>query len=161
MNQRQPTHAGTGDLPPADAVLTALGQQVQFYGQLLKLAETQHQFVQQGNFEELLGVLQQRQGVLDQITPLERVTSAAKRRWNEFVAGLDAGQRESAEVLMNETRVLLEAITTADRNDTLVLQQRKLNVSQQLTQAAGAAKVNQSYAKSAYGQQAARIDRVS
>jgi hypothetical protein len=144
-----------------DPVISALSHQVQYYGQLLKLAETQHQFVQQGNFEELLAVLEKRQAVLDLIGPLEQVTSGAKRRWSDFLAGLDAQQRTLAEQLMGQTRQLLEAITTADRNDTLVLQQRKLNVSNQLSQAAGAARVNQSYARSAYGQQSSRLDRVS
>lgn len=146
---------------PPDPTISALSHQVQYYGQLLKLAETQHQFVQQGNFEELLAVLEKRQGVLDLIAPLEQVTSAAKRRWPEFLAALTPEQRATAEHLMDETRRLLEAITTADRNDTLVLQQRKLNVSNQLSQAAGAARVNQSYARSAYGQQSARLDKVS
>ena len=45
-----------------------------------------------------------------------------------------------------ETRRLLEEITTSDRNDAMVLQQRKLNLGKQITLAKSANQINRNYA---------------
>lgn len=142
-----------------DAVIVALEEQVDCYKKLVKLAERQHEFVQQGNTEELLGVLEQRQAVLDQIGPLEKIVAPAKRQWGQFLTLLDGEVRGQAEGLLEETRRLLEEITTADRNDALVLQQRKLNISRQMGQQDSAAKVSKSYAAGAYGQYGQGMDK--
>jgi hypothetical protein len=139
-------------------VVLTLEQQVNCYRRLAKLAEAQHEFVEQGQTDKLLEILGQRQQLLDQIAELEKSLAHAKRQWSQYVSGLTAAQREHAEELLLETRVLLEQITTADRNDALVLQQRKLNLGRQVTQAAAARTVNRNYAASAYGSRASRVD---
>jgi hypothetical protein len=82
----------------------------------------------------------------------------AKRRGGEYVGGLGGDQRAQAERLLAETRRLLEEITTADRNDALILQQRKLNLGRQLNQATAAKQVNRNYAAAAYGTRTPRMD---
>jgi hypothetical protein len=131
---------------------------VDCYRRLSKLAELQHEHVQQERTESLLEVLAHRQQVLDQLGALERVVAPAKRQWNEYVATLAAGARDEAERLLAETRRLLEAITAADCNDVLVLQQRKLNIGRQISQAASARQVNRTYAAAAYGRRAPAMD---
>jgi hypothetical protein len=59
---------------------------------------------------------------------------------------------------MAETRRLLEEITTSDRNDAMVLQQRKLNLGKQITQAKAARQVNRNYATAAYGAVKSKVD---
>jgi hypothetical protein len=59
---------------------------------------------------------------------------------------------------MGETRRLLEEITAADRNDALILQQRKLNLGKQISQASAAKQVNRNYAAAAYGTKVSRMD---
>ena len=66
-------------------VITALEEQVGCYRRLARLAQVQHEHVQQSQIEMLLQVLQSRQQVLDQLTELENVIAPAKRRWSEFV----------------------------------------------------------------------------
>lgn len=139
-------------------VISALMQQVECYRRLAKLAEAQHEFVQQGQTEELLAVLSQRQSVLNQIASLDRDVGPARRRWNEFAGGLGGEQRTAAETLLAETRRLLEQITRADRNDTMVLQQRKLNLGRQIGAASAARNVNRSYAAAAYGRRQSTMD---
>jgi len=141
-----------------DVVLEALERQVACYGRLAKLAELQHEHVQQSNTEALLGVLTRRQEVLDEIALLEGQIAPAKGRWGAYLHGLGAAERGRAEVLLAEGRRLLEAITTADRNDALVLQQRKLSLGRQINQAAAARTVNRSYATAAYGTRPASMD---
>jgi hypothetical protein len=141
-----------------DPVIAALGEQVHCYQRLAKLAELQHEHVQQSQTEALLEVLQRRQEVLDQVSRLEEIIVVAKRRWGEYVVGLTGDQRAQAERLVAETRRLLVDITAADRNDALILQQRKLNLGKQLSQASAAKQVNRNYAAAAYGTKISRMD---
>lgn len=141
-----------------DPIIDALNGQVDCYRRLAKLAELQHEHVQQGRTEQLLEVLSHRQAVLDQLGALERVVAPAKRQWAQFAASLPAADRADAERLLAETRRLLEAITAADRNDVMVLQQRKLTLGKQISQAASARQVNRNYAAAAYGRRAPAMD---
>jgi hypothetical protein len=142
----------------ADPVLDALERQVGCYRRLAKLAEQQHEHVRQSRTEELLDVLCQRQRVLDQVADLEQTILPAKRRWLDYLDELPAERRGKAEDLLSESRRLLEVITTSDRNDALVLQQRKFETGKALRQAAAARAVNRSYAAAAYGGRAASMD---
>ena len=141
-----------------DAVIQALVEQVGCYQRLAKLAELQHEHVQQSETEALLEILNRRQEVLDQVARLEKVIVVAKRRWGEYVAGLRSDQRAQAEKLLAETRRLLEEITTSDQNDALILQQRKLNLGKQISAASAARQVNRTYAAAAYGTRVSRMD---
>jgi hypothetical protein len=143
---------------PTDPIILALEQQVSCYQRLAKLAELQHEHVQQNQTESLLEVLGKRQGVLDQVAQLDRAIAAARRQWSQYAAKLDAPSRDRAEYLLAETRRLLEQITTADRADAMVLQQRKLNLGRQIHQATAARQVNRTYAAAAYGSAAPRMD---
>jgi hypothetical protein len=141
-----------------DSVMTALEDQVGCYRRLAKLTELQHMHVQQSQTEALLDVLKSRQTVLDEITRLEVVVGPAKRDWTNYIVHFDDGERTKAESLLSETRRLLEVITTADRNDALVLQQRKLNLGKQINQASSATRFNRNYAASAYGPRRSGVD---
>ena len=135
----------------ADPILAALQEQVACYRRLAKLAEIQHDHVQQGRTEQLLEVLGQRQEVLGDVARCEAVIAPAKRQWTTYVATLPPDARAEAELLLGETRRLLEEITSADRNDALVLQQRKLSLGSQIGKATAARQVNRNYAAAAYG----------
>jgi len=141
-----------------DTVIDALGEQVTCYQRLAKLAEIQHEHVEQSRTEQLLEVLERRQEVLTEVGRLEQTIATAKRRWGEYLRGLDASRRMTAEKLLAETRRLLEEITSADRNDALILQQRKLNLGRQINQAQTARQVNRTYAAAAYGARPSRMD---
>jgi hypothetical protein len=143
---------------PTDPIILALEQQVSCYQRLAKLAELQHEHVQQNQTESLLEVLGKRQSVLDQVAQLDRAIAAARRQWSQYAAKLDAPSRDRAEYLLAETRRLLEQITTADRADAMVLQQRKLNLGRQIHQATAARQVNRNSAAAAYGSAAPRMD---
>ena len=142
----------------ADDTILALEEQVICYQRLAKLAELQHVHVQQGQTEELLDILQKRQEVLNDIGRLEGIVGPQKKQWSAYLGGLDAGDRTRAETSLAETRRLLEAITAADRNDALVLQQRKLSLGRQINQASAAKQVNRNYAAAAYGPRQSRMD---
>jgi hypothetical protein len=141
-----------------DATILALENQVGCYRRLAKLAEIQHEHVQQSRTEELLDVLSQRQDVLDQISRLEEAIAPARRQWNEFLGSLSETERQSAQGLLEETRRLLEQITVADRNDAVVLQQRKASLGLQISQNRSVRQVNRAYANAAYGRRDSQMD---
>ncbi len=89
---------------------------------------------------------------------LERTIAPARKDWPNYLSGLPADQRGSAEALLAQTRRLLEQITTADREDTLVLQQRKFDIGRGINQAAAARKFNLNYAAAAYGKKKTALD---
>lgn len=139
-----------------DPIIAALEQQLDCYRKLARLAELQHVYVQQSQTEELLQLLQSRQTVLDQIADLEQTIGPAKKRWSAYLE--ESGDASAAQSMLAETRRLLEEITTADRNDAMVLQQRKLNLGRQINQASAAKQVNRSYAANAYAKPQTRMD---
>ena len=145
-------------MPQQDPILAALDAQVACYRRLAKLAEQQHELVQQGMTEELLQLLTMRQTELDQLAAYERTISPAKKAWQPYLAKLVAVDKARAEALMTETRLLLERITSADKNDVLVLQQRKLNLGRQIGQASAGRVVNRAYAANAYGAKTAKLN---
>jgi hypothetical protein len=148
----------SAELMNNDPVIVALEEQVEWYRRLAKLAEVQHAHVQEGKVEELLDVLARRQEVLTRVQALENVVGPKKKLWAEYVEGLDMMQRMRAEGLLAETMRLLEEITTADRNDAMVLQQRKLNLGKQIDQTVNAKRVNRQYATAAYGSPVSRMN---
>jgi hypothetical protein len=142
----------------SDPILVALTDQVACYRRLAKLAETQHQYVQQSQTERLLEVLGRRQEVLDQIAALEVALAPAKGRWAAYLHGLPPARKPDVEALLAEKRRLLEEITAADKDDALVLQQRKVSLGRQIGQADAAKAVNRTYAAAAYGTRPPRMD---
>jgi hypothetical protein len=141
-----------------ESVLAALQEQVDGYRKLARLAEAQRRHVQTNQTEQLLDVLQQRQVVLDGIMTAERVVGPAKRAWTETSAKLSPDERTRAERMLQETRQLLEQITSSDRDDAVVLQQRKLALGQQIGKTRAARAVNRQYAAAAYGPRRPNVD---
>jgi hypothetical protein len=139
-------------------VISALHEQVESYRRLAKLAEIQHEHVQSGQAEALLDVLRMRQTELDRIGELDATISAVRKDWQAWMDGIDGAPRQAAQRLLEETRQLLATITTADRNDAMVLQQRKLVLGREIKQASSATAVNRKYVTAAYGKPAARMD---
>jgi hypothetical protein len=135
----------------ADSILSALIEQVACYRRLAKLAESQHQYVQQSQTEQLLGILTKRQEVLNRISALEKIIEPARKGWSAYCNALGAEGRNAAQRLVGETRTLLEEIMLADRNDTIVLQQRKIEINRQMAQTGRGQQINRRYAASAYG----------
>ncbi|MGA3065938.1 MAG: flagellar export chaperone FlgN [Tepidisphaeraceae bacterium] len=141
-----------------DPVLEALERQVDCYRRLAKLAAVQHEHVKNSRTEDLLSVLTQRQELLDQAADLEQCVSPAKKNWGGYLARLTPPDRARAESMMTQARQLLADITASDRNDTMVLQQRKLNLGRQINGATAARRVNARYAAAAYGKRPAALD---
>jgi hypothetical protein len=137
----------------------ALEEQVGCYRKLAKLAAIQHEHVRREQTEQLLDVLKSRAEVVQRIGMLEALVGPAKKSWPTFVGGMSGAARAKAEQLMSEAKRLLKEITTSDKNDVLVLQQRKINLGRQIGQATAARQVNRTYAAAAaYGSARSNMD---
>jgi len=134
-------------------MMVALEEQVECYRRLEKLSQRQHEQVQQGSTEGLIEVLEQRQAVVSRIIELENELAPAKRQWKQ-----DGSEHGRLRELLAESRMLLQKITEADRDDAIVLQQRKLNLSRQIKAATAAKQVNRTYSTAAYGRRPATMD---
>ena len=157
---RKPQSAGSPlAVSQAERVLEALSEQVDCYRRLAKLAEIQHQHIQQEQPEALLDVLRSRQEVLDAISKLEAIVGPVKKTWSDFANGLAPDRRAAGDALLAETRKLLEQITNSDRDDVLVLQQRKIALARQIGQATQQRHVGRTYTNgSAYAATSSRMD---
>jgi hypothetical protein len=143
---------------PQDQTLTTLEEQLDCYKRLAKLANTQHEHVQNSRTEELLLVLTQRQEVIDQLARLEQIVAPVKKDWNDYLGTLPAEDRDLAEKTVAESRRLLEQITSNDKDDAIVLQQRKFKLGREINQATSARQFNRSYAAAAYGPKKSAVD---
>lgn len=137
------------------SLMDCLTRQLGCYRQLSRLCDLQRQYVQQNQTDELLTVLEQRGELLRQISELETEVAPMKRNWSEVSSRLTEQDRQRASQMLAETRELLMQITQADQDDVLLLQQRKLNVRQQIAATAQAKTVGHRYAAVEYtaGQQ--------
>src|SRR5438046_646502 len=88
-NDKGPRTSDQGPMTK-DTIILALQEQVGCYERLAKLAELQHQHVQQNQTEALLEVLGRRQEVLDQVARLEQTIAPATRQWSEYLGKLNA-----------------------------------------------------------------------
>jgi len=142
----------------AQATLRSLAEQVECHRKLAKLSQIQHEHIQQGRVEQLLDVLKSRQVVVEQMSTAETTLAPIKKNWGVFLGQLSDADRQKAEGLVVESRQLLEQITAADRDDALVLQQRRLNLGKEIRQTSSARQVHRMYGIAAYGQRPPRMD---
>jgi hypothetical protein len=136
----------------ATQVIADLSAQIDWYGKLLRLAELQHTLVEQERTDDLLVVLEKRQRIVEAVTAIEARLRPVKLGWHDQAPSLAAPERAQIEERFTQVRALLEQITRADQDDALLLQQRKINVGQQLRRTGSAQQVNRGYAAAnAYG----------
>ena len=139
-----------------NTVMDALAEQARCYRRLAELAQLQHEYVRQNQTEQLLDVLRERQETVCCLADFERDVAPARRRWSDYLSGLDCATRAKAVAILAETQRLLRQIIDADRDDALLLRQQKLNFGRQAKVAAPRVKLN--YATAEYGRPKSLVD---
>lgn len=115
-------------------LIERLTQQRDLYHQLKVLSDQQGQCIADGEGEQLLAVLSQRQGLVDQIAQLNEQLAPFKQHWPELSEQLDASQREQVNSLLEEVESLLEAIIHQDDRHRQQLQTAKQQIGRQIEQ---------------------------
>lgn len=117
-------------------ILERLEAQREGYERLLKLSERQHACVTQDRTDELIETLAERTTVMEEISRLDLALEPVRSRWSAWLAGLDSEHRGRATAAVERIRFLLEQVTRGDRDDALILQQRKIAIGRQIGVAA-------------------------
>lgn len=135
-----------------DIFAAELSQQLSLYEQLLRLCDLQRDYIASERVDDLLGLLSQREVILQEASAIEARILPLKQRWKEVAVRLDAAKRGEVEVVLRKIRETLGKITSSDADDAMVLQQRKLDVRKQIRGTGQQQQVVHGYAKSAYAQ---------
>ena len=148
------------DLPTSDpfdaaTCLAALREQRDCYARLDALSREQKQFVNDGDSDALLDVLQRRQTWADKAVEIDRTLQPLKAGWPESARFWTAEQRGDARAIFGEIKAFLESLTRRDVGDMLSLQRQKHQVGREIGRLAAGGetvrRVNGRYAAAAYG----------
>ena len=123
--------------PSADHVgrlIDRLTQQRELYQQLKTLSDQQGELIAQGQAEQLLTVLSQRQSLVEQIAQLNEHIAPFKQHWPDLSAQISDDQRKQVNTLLEEVENLLQSIIGQDDRHRQQLQSAKEDVGRQLQQ---------------------------
>ena len=144
----------TGDVP---AVIALLQQQKAFYTKLDVLSEHQAVLVGQGNTDQLLTVLAQRQKLVDGLVDLNKKMQPYREKWELVSRGMGELHKKQVNGLVDEVERLLSQILQRDEQTQQELEQAKANVGHELAKTKQGQAMNAAYSKgtaaNAYAQQ--------
>ncbi|MFW6059651.1 MAG: flagellar export chaperone FlgN [Phycisphaeraceae bacterium] len=147
----RPSRADVGRL------IERLSQQRDLYQQLKALSDQQGQLIADGQGEQLLAVLAQRQGLVDQLAQLNEQLAPFKEHWPTLSDQLDAAQRQQVNGLLEEVETLLESIIQQDDRHREQLQAAKQQIGRQLEQTHTAGRALNAYKPAGAGNAPARF----
>lgn len=114
------------------ALIDLLEQQKSLYGSLQSLSARQQAIIEQGDTEQLLAVLSERQVLVDQLTGINKQVAPLRSRMSEISASASETKRKSLRALVDDVQAMLQAIIDRDEQDRRVLEASKASVGQQL-----------------------------
>jgi hypothetical protein len=112
-------------VPIAERVIALLREQRDLYRQLSMLADQQRGSITGNNPERLLGVLAERQRLVDRLSATGRELKPYQARWRELRESLSDRQAHEVDALVSEVNALLSEILRKDEADTALLSARK------------------------------------
>lgn len=121
-----------GDIP---SLVALLEQQRKLYLQLRTLSDQQGPLVAEAQAEPLLGLLAQRQRLIDDLGGVNTRLEPFRRKWDDLWGGLADAQRAQIGGLVKEVQALLAGIIQQDERDRHVLQTAKTRVAAELQNA--------------------------
>lgn len=116
---------------PADdarELIDALSRQRALYEQLQTLGGRQSALIAEGATEQLLGLLGERQRLVDQLADLSSGVAPLRERWPRIAAQLDTAQRTRIDDLLEQVEALLADILKQDEADRRQLQDAKQRI---------------------------------
>ncbi|MEX0744253.1 MAG: flagellar export chaperone FlgN [Phycisphaeraceae bacterium] len=122
-----------------------LTQQRDRYEQLKQLASRQAALIEQGETEQLLGVLAQRQQLVDELGRLSTEIAPYRERWGELSAALSEADRQRVNGLIESVERLLEQIIEQDDRDRQQLQAARDQVGNEVKQTHHAGRAMNAY----------------
>lgn len=135
---------------PADSerLIKLLSRQRVLYQKLKELSERQRGMISGDRADLLLGILQERQGHVNELVLLNQQLSPFRRDWDQTLASLADDARERVSKLLAVINTLLSGILATDKEDGALLSARKQMVASELSGLSGGRIANQCYARS-------------
>ena len=135
---------------PADSerLIELLSRQRDLYQKLKELSERQRGMIAGDRADLLLGILQERQAHVNELTLLNQQLSPFRRKWDQTLASLSGDTRQNVSKLLAAINTLLSGILASDKEDGTLLSARKQMVASELSGLSGGRIANQCYARS-------------
>lgn len=139
---------GEPGIRDATASLSLLARQRDLYRSLKALAQRQRALITAGRQEELLGVLAERQKVVEQLTALNDEVKTLRERWGRVYWSLNASERNRADAMVQEVQQTLAEILAADEHDARLLSARIAGGRRESLEAAESQRLHRAYVAS-------------
>ena len=135
---------------PADSerLIELLSRQRDLYQKLKQLSQRQRGLIAGDRADLLLGILQERQAHVKELTLLNQQLSPFRREWDQTLASLADDTRQNVSELLADINTLLSGILATDKEDGALLSARKQMVASELSGLSGGRIANQCYARS-------------
>ena len=121
---------------PADArvgrLQRILASQRDVYDRLGALSDAQSQAIEQDDAEALLGILGQRQALIEQLSALNKDLAPFEQAWDQLSAQLPDDQREHLRAQFAAVSRQVEEIQKRDEADFALLEQRRQAVQREM-----------------------------
>ncbi len=133
--------------PPnsVSSLIDLLEQQLAILRKLSAQVEIQTTAVADGETESLLGVLAQRQQVIDRLEKINGDLSPFRDNWDQIWAGLDEAQQAQVSPLVQEVHQLLDQVLATDEKDRKKLEAAKNQVAADLARLAQSGEATAAY----------------
>ncbi len=109
-----------------------LDEQVAQYTRLAELSKAQSALVREGDADDLLRLLAERQVIVERVNALNEDLAPFTRAWSELLPKLPQADRDSLRTRLDALDGLMVAIAQADDADRAALEQRRSSVSNEI-----------------------------
>ncbi|GMU33500.1 MAG: hypothetical protein AMXMBFR20_13720 [Planctomycetia bacterium] len=130
-------------------LIALLESQRQLYVRLRLLADRQRALILNEDTQPLLGLLVERQELVDKLVALNERLGPYRESWTTIYSCLDETRRRQVAALLEESNAALGAIITNDNRDTATLRARRQGVANLLGKAETAVRTNAAYVSTA------------
>lgn len=127
-------------------LIELLENQRRLYERLAALSLAQEAEILGGHMEAVLGVLGQRQGLIDELGEIHQQLEPYRRCWEAFWSGLSQASRDRAGTLVAQSGELLSAIIERDERHRQRLQESRSQVGGELGKLSAGGVAMQAYA---------------
>jgi hypothetical protein len=130
-------------------LIALLESQRQLYVRLRLLADRQRALILNEDTQPLLGLLVERQELVDKLVSLNERLGPYRASWTTIYSCLDEPRRRHVAALLEESNAALGTIITNDNRDTATLRARRQGVANLLGKAETAVRTNAAYGSNA------------
>ena len=124
--------SGTPASDEATLLATLLTRQRDLYRELGGLSARQQQLIETSQTEQLLGLLTQRQSLIDQLTTCNQEVAPLRSRMGDIAAAAPDGLRDTIRDRVDEVQGLLEEIIERDEADRAKLEASRARVGNEI-----------------------------